>query len=1679
MKKLFVLFSIISLFLICGWSPPKVSVYKNLKKDVKSQLQELFNREVEIEEVSGILVNQIELRNIRIAKGKTLKSGNILTAKKIYLNYNPFKLAAHKGDMIPALSKIVIIEPEFTIERYKDDTWNMLKLLPAPAEGDDTEAPTFNGTIVIKNGHGWYKDHLGFGEALAGRVFTSKFKDMNGEVKIEKNKITLSVATTSIIDKSYASAKIDGDMNTVSGKYNFIANIQNLDLSKWGYYVLNVPNVKPISGRSDMKLTMTNPPKREKGLPILFTGDFNVRNGKVIIAGKEMKDIYGFIYMHDEEVKFKNLHGKIYDTAAVLNGKIHDFTLTKFKLAIQAKKFDLKKLDRIFGIKPWKIDFSGIGNAKLFITGDHLNPKYNGEFNITKGTFLSRNISGPGLFRLEGPILSVKLNGIRSLRGKVFAEGIFDISPAVPSFAFTATTEALSLKELTGLKEGISGTANISTKITGNINSARLEGEAALQNCEITGQKFERSAFDIGFSEKGAAIQKFTLRFKNTSFAAAGTIRNYSYLNLDVRSNNINLAGKGDLGPLKATMGKFDGKLYGKMALAEPAGFLKNINLEGDVSFFDIEIGEQFFYQANGAVKFRDNTLMLDNFLFQVQRSFLNVDGSIGLGGPTNLKISGKDIELTEISPLKYLVPKELQPFDGKADADIIVTGNISQETPLQNIFSGSNINLSGNILLKGCKFASETVEEGDIRFSWNDNKLVLEDSKIRTSKSNVNFYGVIDADKLIDLRVKGTLNLSNIRPFMHKYGQIFGELGMDLGLSGTLNAPNISAIFTGTNIKYNKLDIDKISGNIFYNGELLNFIDPLKINQKDDEYRLSGKILLKEFKKENLSYIKPHLAINCEVVKGTLGTLLTFLDTINNELISKNVQVPETTETPSSAIQQFDILNLGGFLENQRIVLYSIDRKEQKRQSVLHSIDSVKKELESYKETVAGARKINAGGNIQGYIKFSGDIDNLNGVLSMKVDSGNFESYYFDEVELKARLIGGTFEVETANIKQEDGIVKLSGSFNPNSNIDLKIDAIKMPIDFLSLFTIGEGRSFKGSFSMHAEARGKFNNPDISVSLKSYDPEIANIKFNDISAKLSYTDSLLSIERVKLTSKNNKEVEIRGSLPFIDGKPIEIQISMEGESVGLLSLASPGTRWIGGSGKGEVLVSGTISRPKFDGYLDLVNASVFLKPLSSYFRSTNARVDIENNKILISNFSSQWVGNKTGAKINTVALQGTVDINDLFTKDKKIIFNLRFDDGSFAVNDPNLYSGDLRFKNLSITGPYYIEQDKPGPTLSADLKIENGEIRLLQADQESVLPPFNLNINMAIEKNSYATAGEVEDIMSTNFSNIFLHLEVESKDLTITGTLREPNIKGNVKFNRGVVNILNREFTLISEERQKTLFAADLDKVKENQATFYGRGGNEGILPFLDLTSEIKIRAVEEEDSALPSEESPEEKKDTEKKYKTQDVVVVSRISGIPFVKEKERGVTLTFMSFTEDLTKHETVPGKYSDQEIKVLLLPEFIKRPLGIKEGGSVDTNEVIVDYLNSRLNAFLLRGIEREVAKSLDLERLTLEYNFGKDLRTLFPAQTQRDVEYSLEREEMVYGVGFAKGFFDRFYIDVKYSQAAEEAAGTNRSLFNYQLTYKLNPTLSVLYFKEPLSFIEEEKIILRLAQVKEH
>jgi hypothetical protein len=1547
------------IFLLClfvfaaGWSPMDViPAYKNLKTDIVGQLNDLFGREISVENISGILVNQIELNNVRIAKNKKLSEGTIIKAKKMVINYNPFKLAASRGNISAAISKVTIIEPDVIVERFKNDTWNMADLMPKgkAIEGEKAPGPLMlSCTIVIMGGFGSYIDHLGWGEDLKGKPFISKIKDFNGEIKLSGNKINVSCTGTSIVDRSVAYTRTTGNVNIKTGKYKFNVTAKNVDIEKFGYYTMNIPNFKAKTGISDMTLTMTNPVPGKNRLPILFDGKFNIKNGTAYIFGKLFENLNGFVRVFDEEATFKGLTGTHAGLAGTANGRLFDFAVANYDIQLAVPKTDSEAIKKAFP-ELSAIKYSGGVRSIIHIGGNYGAPILDSVLDLD-GSIYSQKINGKASLFYEASKLNVSSNDLKIYGGKIKANGSVDYSRSTPNIYITVSGEGISLKEALRL------------------SSAR---EKARINASLIGTT---ASFDLDIlaSTKNMGEMQITGRYRDNS------------LDMDIFGQNI-------------------------------VGF-----------------SEQNIESIDGSLSYKNGTIKIKRVQLQNGTSTIVLKGLMGAGVESSLNVDAVSAEASDLTILNAFLPKEIRPVTGKMDMHLLLSGIISGET----LSETSGLKVTGQIKLSNGSVGNEKIDEANMNFVWENSNLNLDNARFRSGYTDIDAFGTFEANGKIALSLVGKLDLSTLKNYTLKYGRVFGQADLDCKITGSITKPVFDTTFDVNKLRYNEIFVDRILGRIKYDGESVELLQPLKIDHEKDEYSIVGNIKLGK---------TPSVDAEFDVVKGDISTMALLFDEINNELRSKQL--------------------LSGQTKQKTIFISPINLEISSRRSEkIYESDAGKTLLDRVKKAESDVKDLsvsfserprrNVSGKLDGQFKIKGPVSDLAGQITLNISSGTWETFSFDEAKISGHMHGGTFEADSIYLKKDEGILNMSGYFDLNNTGSIEIMARNMPVDILSLL-LGKGKTLKGEFDLDAGLSGSLASPKGSIALRSNDVNVGGIALDRLNSNINIHDKTFYILNTELAKDNDRSL-ITGNIPL--EKEIFMNITMEGAAIGLVTLLTNDLSWNGGSGKGNMIISGKLDHPKFNGLLVLDGCNVYVKPIDCDLTSIDSTLYLTNNTITTESLNAKLNGSWTGKKINKLRLSGSFSWDNLFTDARAVDLNLKLKDTTLALDIPDLYKGDLDIENVSFVGPLSVSGEaRLAPKLSGVFTMSNGAIKLPDMSKESTLPPVDFDITLNIGKNTYVEAGDTRNLISSDFSNLIMNLEIEGKDIKVTGSLDSPNVIGKTTFNRGTVNILNREFSLINEDRQKFLFSTSLDKVTNNEAIF-----SSGSLPHLTLSAEIKVKATQRAGEPAPGEPV---------QYVSTNVLVVSRIKGVPFSKDKDEGINLSFDSFTEDTTKtpSEFLPGKYDEQEIKVLLLPDFIKGSLGIDERGveAVDANAVVAEYLNSRLNSYLLRDVERQVAKSLDLDSLSLEYNFGKDIKGMLPAnEAVTPLSPQGYVPETAYGVGAVKGFFDKFYMDVRYSQAVQEPSVVNRALLNYQLTYKLSPSLSVVYYREPFSFIEAE------------
>ncbi|MDD4178519.1 MAG: translocation/assembly module TamB domain-containing protein, partial [Candidatus Margulisbacteria bacterium] len=940
-------------------------------------------------------------------------------------------------------------------------------------------------------------------------------------------------------------------------------------------------------------------------------------------------------------------------------------------------------------------------------------------------------------------------------------------------------------------------------------------------------------------------------------------------------------------------------------------------------------------------------------------------------------------------------------------------------------------LNANGHLRLNNCSVGDLRLYNGAVNFSWQERKLTLNDCRIVMPNTAFKLDLERWPEGALAVTAEGVVDLSNFQSLTVKFGRINGQTGFALRYNSSPDNYDLTASFWANKLNLNNLYFDNITGSLNYRDGQLTCLEPISFRHQKDLYSLSGSAF---WPPDNLAHSS--LDLNLEIVQSDLANAYRLFRDLQGEA-SRRLAL--ASGNPVIKLNPADLAlpaSRAAAVKDSTLYYSSATDKY-----FLKSWQKVRAEFEK-KSTVVSEEAL--GGSLSGQIQLKGPISQLTGRLDASIDSGTFRTFAFDNLQTSLTLKDNDLKITKAVLTKGTGNLTARGDYNFNGNVALQVVADSMPLNVLTV--IFPKKEFKGAFNMKAELDGPISDLRLTLSAACKNITLAGISFDEAFIAAAKKGDAVFLHKVSLR-QGPRLSSLHGSWQL--GRPgqISLDANLQGDSVGLMNLFSDDIRWIKGDSSISAKVSGTLEQPKIQGRAQVSNGTIYVKAIDSELRNLQGSAEVANNVIQLDRLTGTWYGQRTNYWPNPIGLAGTIDIDKLLAAKGRINLNLTFSPTHLYIALPNLYTGSLHVNALRLQGPLNLDFSQ-GPTLSGQLAIDNTVLALPRGGAASEQTfPLEFNLEASLGKNTYVTMG---DVFSTDLSNIMMNLEVASNDFKIMGSLQSPSLLGKVAIKRGTVNIFNREFTLLSVDAQKKYFPYDTEKIKDNSAVFAGGNGPEAAVPDLTITSAVNVETQE---------------KDVSGKYVKKPVNVLARLSGNPSAREERSSLKITLLGFTEDKTKSpaELTPTAYSEQELKVMLLPDFIKSLAGIGQEGEktqVDTNAVVADYLSSRVQTILFRGLERELEQKLGLESLTLEYNLGPKVKE---AMGVRDVKGFTETKP-TWSVGFVKGFFDRLYIDMRYSEGVSQTSsgsGAN-SNFNYQLTYKLTPIWAIIYYREPMN-----------------
>lgn len=1581
----------------------------------------MLGREIAIEKVDGIFVNQITLHGVKIARHKKIKDGIMASAEKMVVQYNPFKILVNKGDVIPAISHLSVYGLNVSVERSKNGHLNVEELSPKSEVGKKAAPFPFYGQIHIKSGSANYTDLLGFGPNPLISPFTTPVENIKAEIDLRfPGKMLLRARGQAKAAEIYTK----GDLNLNTGRYDFDFDVKNIDFSQWGDYILPIPNFKASSGSADLKITLKSPsPKSTEAF--LAQGKAQIKDSSIILLDNHMEKINGVVAISQKEIGFSNLQFSFQDLPNKLNGKIYDFSHLTLDLSLQGEALEIKDLQKQINLD---LGLKGKASYTINIKGVAVNPKIFGQANFSQSSWYQYPLSGKVVFDYQNAQLKIIPSPLKAFNGALKGEIFLNLNEPIPAFDSRLEIIGLDLKSLSQATPGITGSLNGQVQTKGNIIKNQSSFSGTFVSASILGQSLKKIKGKLTYEKGDINIENLEFTSHKGYLNLSGLADHQQNVSILASTEGLHLKGETVLGKTSATITRYFGPVKFKLNNDFFSHPLKNITAGGNLLVEDIQLGPQKIEKLEGPIALEKGIIIFSKVKAYQEYTALVLDGKIGPGIDSNVSISSEALDIKDLKILSLLLPPDSADLYGQGQLSILINGPLLESDDLALPTSWKKLKAQIQLNLKNCQILQTRLDQVDFSGILSPELIKISQLNLKSNDNNFSLNGEINPASA-NLSWQGKISLKDLKYFTQKYGRFEGLAQIKGTLKDTLNHPSIALEIEAQNFRYNSIILDKIEGEFIIKNYKLVTHNKLKIKNQKDAYDLSFSLDLDP----KLDF--PSLNLEAEAKEAQAESLaqLTWKILLEIEKFTappsnfKMAQIKEIKTPDKQKYIEKGFLRLDpGYLKDFSMFIQDIEKKNE-----------------------AERLPFDLKGKVKGKIQLSGPINNLSGSINGKLEEGKFNDYKFDSLTFITNMAHNQLDLNSLELTEQGGKINLSGIYSFVNGFKAQLKAQNMPLNILRL--IFKNKFFDGRVNLNANLTGFWQKPYFRAVGSAKNIAITNQKFDLVDLDLEYQPERITFHQLKIL-KDKKESFISGKIPLSSQEEYQLNINLQDQALALVNLFQDAIAWEGGRSQTNIILSGPAENIDITGCIKLNEGKMRVLGLDINLEKINANLSLNNGQVKIDHLVGFWQGENTNDLANPIRLSGTLNLQKVFSPQKKVDLNLTMQDADFQVDFPRLFSGSLRLSNLELNGPFYfLPEAKDGPTLRGQIDIYEGKIILPEGKNPSQDLFLKYDLTMNIQKNTYIKGGDLGRF------DFYLNLMAQSQNFQIKGNYKYPSFYGKIFFERGMINIFNRDLVLIDKRQQSLYYPYNLEILNDNVAIFKGYSGPEGVLPELTLAAEIKVF-----DYIKPL--NTTEKISVDKtKFEKKEIFIVAHIKGTPAAKEKEHGLDMKFDAF-EKKSSTEMLLTNYSDQKIKVLLLPEFLKSSFGLSEGGPQDirAEEVLVDYLDNRLQNVVLRDLERRLEKQLNVESLSLEYNFGRQIRKNLASN--RPLE-NPSFEETLFGIGFVKSFFDRLYIDVKYKQLTSADEKVSRSIYNYELRYKLGGIWSISYWREPYSFAD--------------
>ncbi|HEY9908269.1 MAG TPA: translocation/assembly module TamB domain-containing protein, partial [Thermosynechococcaceae cyanobacterium] len=416
-------------------------------------------------------------------------------------------------------------------------------------------------------------------------------------------------------------------------------------------------------------------------------------------------------------------------------------------------------------------------------------------------------------------------------------------------------------------------------------------------------------------------------------------------------------------------------------------------------------------------------------------------------------------------------------------------------------------------------------------------------------------------------------------------------------------------------------------------------------------------------------------------------------------------------------------------------------------------------------------------------------------------------EPFSAQQVIVDGSFENGVLSLLPARFQSGDAFVAFTGQLSAQQQSgQLRVENV--PIESLATLT-PLPIDIEGKLNATATLTGTLLNPQAVGVVQLNQGVLNGNSIQQAQGSFRYESARLNFDSALLV-QGNQPLTIAGSIPqtlpfaavLPDSQELRLDINVADEGLAFLNLLNNQVAWVDGKGRVQVQVRGTLDQPIATGTAEVQNATLRATALPEPLTGVTGSILFDRDRLRVQSIQGQY-GNQQGQ----VQAAGVIPLSSrLGPNDADAANPLRVALNKLNLTLKGLYTGGVN-GTVDVTGTAL------NPVIGGVIQLADGQVQLTDAPEADAAPP-------AAGAPGVPPTRPTDSGSNVEFANLQIQLGdrvrvvrqpiinfVAVGNLTINGTLSEPNPEGTIRLTAGQVNLFTTQFNLVRGYPQTATF--------------------------------------------------------------------------------------------------------------------------------------------------------------------------------------------------------------------------------------------------------------------------------